>query len=167
MKFEKSDISSTESSEAIDFQKFLKDYLELEDKDVERIELLEAKNLPEHYKIQYEALGDKRLENVTIAIIPDDLWVKGSQPSESHAEKQLILFREDYFENSDEAAWTTHELAHCKKFLDSDSQEVYQRDMKTFAFEDIESEYAYPNNKAEEYTFTEQFKYLKEQGKTR
>jgi hypothetical protein len=60
-----------------------------------------------------------------------------------------------------------HELAHCQKFLDSDSALDYQKNTRTFAFPDLESEYSYPNNPVEQYTFTKQFQFLKEQGKSR
>lgn len=39
--------------------------------------------------------------------------------------------------------------------------------MQRFAFEDLETEYTYPNNPVEQFTFTKQFQYLKEQGKSR
>jgi len=39
--------------------------------------------------------------------------------------------------------------------------------MQRFAFEDLKTEYSYPNNPVEQYTFTKQFQYLKEQGKSR
>lgn len=39
--------------------------------------------------------------------------------------------------------------------------------MKQFAFEDLKSKYKYPNNQVEEFTFTRQFQYLKDNGKTR
>jgi len=149
---------------------YLKEYLDLENKNIERIKLLEAKNLPKHYQEQYEALEDNRLEHVTVALVPDDLWIKGGQPSESHAEKQLILIKESYYEslnNPDEAAWTCHELAHCKYFLDSGSPEEYQQNMQIPAFENIKTGHTYPNNKVEEYTFREQFKFLKKEGKTK
>ena len=102
-------------------------------------------------------------------VVPDDIWKK-SQPSESAGEHQLISFKESYFKNiekPDEIAWMLHELAHCKRFLDSESAQVYQKDMGTFAFEDIGSKYSYPNNKVEQYTFSKQFDYLKNQGKIR
>ncbi|MBI2641865.1 hypothetical protein HYW87_04750 [Candidatus Roizmanbacteria bacterium] len=137
---------------------------------VERIGLLRAKDLPKNYQAQHEALHDERLDGVTIAVVPDDLWGKGSQPSESSAEKQLILIKQSYFEaqeNPDEIAWLCHELAHCQNFLDSESAEAYQKNMQTFAFDDLKTEYSYPNNPVEQFTFTKQFQYLKEQGKGR
>ena len=148
----------------------LQEYLGLKEGAVERIALLKAKNLPEHYQAQREALRDERLDGVTIAVIPDDLWVKGSQPSESSAENQLILIKQSYFEaqeNPDEIAWLCHELAHCQNFLDSETPEEYQGNMQKFAFEDLKTEYSYPNNPVEQFTFTKQFQYLKEQGKGR
>jgi hypothetical protein len=150
----------------------LREYLDLKEGSVERIELLKAKNLPENYQTQREALKDQRLENVTIAIIPDDLWVKGKerQPTESHAERQLVLVKQSYYEeqkNPDEIAWMLHELAHCQNFLDSKSAEAYEKNMQTFAFEDLKTEYPYPNNPVEQATFTKQFQYLKERGESR
>ncbi len=161
------------NEETFDLKKYLKDRFELKntyaEKGLENIKLIKSKDLPEHYQKQYEALRDQRLEGVRILIVPDDMWQK-SQPSESMAEQQLISFKESYFkhiEKPDEIAWITHEFAHCKRFLDSDSPEAYQKDMQTFAFDDIKSEQSYPNNKIEEYTFTRQFEYLKNQGKTK
>jgi len=148
----------------------LQEYLGLKEGAVERVVLLKAKNLPEHYQAQREALHDERLDGVTIAVVPDDLWVKGSQPSESSAEEQLILIKQSYFEaqeNPDEIAWLCHELAHCQNFLDSESPEAYQGNMQKFAFEDLKTEYTYPNNPVEQFTFTKQFQFLKEQGKSR
>lgn len=153
-----------------DLQKYLQEYLELKEGDVERIGLSKAKDLPKNYQEQRETLNDERLDKVTIAVIPDNLWVKGSQPSESHAEKQLILVKQSYFEtqeNPDEIAWMLHELAHCQNFLDSESAESYQKGAQTFAFEDLKAEYPYPNNQVEQSTFTKQFQYLKKQGKSR
>ncbi|MBU0569715.1 hypothetical protein KKB40_02960 [Patescibacteria group bacterium] len=148
----------------------LQEYLGLKESAVERVSLLKAKNLPEQYQAQREALHDERLDGITIAVVPDDLWVKGSQPSESSAENQLILIKQSYFEaqeNPDEIAWLCHELAHCQNFLDSESPEEYQGNMQRFAFEDLKTEYTYPNNPVEQYTFTKQFQYLKAQGKSR
>lgn len=148
----------------------LREYLGLKEGDVERVSLLKAKNLPEQYQAQREALHDERLDGITIAVVPDDLWVKGSQPSESSAENQLILIKQSYFEaqeNPDEIAWLCHELAHYQNFLDSKSPEEYQDNMQKFAFDDLKTEYTYPNNPVEQYTFTKQFQYLKEQGKSR
>ncbi|MDO8668026.1 MAG: hypothetical protein Q7K35_02920 [bacterium] len=136
----------------------------------ERIKLIRAKDLSDNYQIQREALDDGRLNGVSIAIVPDDLWVKGSQPSESDAESQLILVKQSYFETQekpDEIAWLVHELAHCQNFLDSETPKDYQKNMRTFAFEDLETEDFYPNNLVEQQVFTKQFKFLKGQGKNR
>jgi len=92
---------------------------------------------------------------VKILVIPDEVWQK-SQPSESAADNQFISFKESYFkqtEKTDEIAFMIHELAHCKRYLDSDSPEAYQKDMQTFAFDDIKSEYTHPNNKVENTLF--------------
>ena len=134
------------------------------------MKLLKAKNLPKHYQTQLKAFHDKRLDNVTIAIVPDELWVKGNQPSESDAEKQLISIKQSYFEaqeNPDEIAWLSHELAHCQNFLDSESPEAYQKNMQKIAFEDLKTKYPYPNNPVEQFAFTQQFQYLKKQDKSR
>jgi hypothetical protein len=58
-------------------------------------------------------------------------------------------------------------LAHCQNFLDSESAEAYQKNMQTFAFDDLRTEYTYPNNRVEQQTFAKQFQYLKEQGRSR
>ncbi len=154
----------------IETQKYLKNYLELDDSDIERLELLKAKDLPTNYQKQFEALNDKRLGDTNIAIIPDDLWVKGGQPSESDAENNIILIKQSYFEtkeNPDEIAWMVHELTHCQTFLDSATPEDYQKNMEKFAFDDLKTEYSYPNNPVEQATFTKQFQFLKEEGKNR
>lgn len=159
-----------QATEPRQLKQHLQEYLGLKEGAVERIGLLKAKELPKNYQAQREALHDERLDGVTVAVVPDDLWVKGSQPSESSAEKQLILIKQSYFEaqeNPDEIAWLCHELAHCQNFLDSESPEEYQGNMQRFAFEDIKTEYTYPNNPVEQFTFTKQFQFLKEQGKSR
>lgn len=151
-------------------QQYLREYLNINEEFIERIRFLKAKDLPKNYQTQLFALHDKRLDSVIIAVIPDDLWVKWNQPSESSAENQLILIKQSYFEkqeNPDEITWMVHELAHCQNFLDSESAEAYQKNMQTFAFDDLKTEYSYPNNQVEHYTFTKQFQYLKEQGKSR
>lgn len=153
-----------------DMQQYLKNCLELKDESVERIELIKAKNLPKDYHKQFEALSDKRLDNINIAVVPDDLWIKGKQPSESDAENGMILIKQSYFkekEKPDEIAWMVHELAHCQAFLDSATPEDYQKNMEKFAFADLETEYSYPNNLVEQIAFTKQFQFLKEEGKNR
>lgn len=149
---------------------YLKSFLELKDGDAEKIESLKAKDLPGDYKKQLEFVNDKRLDNINIVIIPDDLWIKGKQPSESDAENNIILIKQSYFKaekKPDEIAWMTHELGHCQVFLDSKNSEDYQKKMEEFAFTDIETEYSYPNNLVEKVAFTKQFQFLKEQGKSR
>ncbi len=129
-----------------EIKKYLQEHLGLKEGAVERIGLLKAKDLPKNYQAQREALHDERLDGVTIAVVPDDLWVK-SQSSESSAENQLILIKQSYFEtqeNPDEIAWLCHELAHCQNFLDSKSPEEYQDNMQRFAFEDLKTEYHIP-----------------------
>lgn len=148
----------------------LHDYLGIKDGDVEKIVLLETRNLPPNYQAQFKAVEDERLADVTIAVVPDDLWVKGSQPSESDAENKLILIKQSYFEaqeNPDEIAWLCHELAHCQSFLDCESPEEYQAKMQKFAFPDLQTEYSYPNNPIEQVAFTKQMHYLKILGKSR
>lgn len=159
-----------QATEHREIKQHLQEYLGLKEGTVERIGLLKAKDLPENYQVQREALHDERLDRVTIAVVPDDLWVKGSQPSESSAENQLILIKQSYFEaqeNPDEIAWLCHELAHCQNLLDSESPEEYQGNMQKYAFEDLKTEYTYPNNPVEQFTFTKQFQFLKKQGKNR
>ncbi len=148
----------------------IKDLLGLDDVGLARIRLLKAVDLPESYKKQYAFLGDNRLDEVTIAVVPDDQWVKGDQPSESSADKLLILVKQSYFEASetpDQIAWLCHELAHCQELLDSASAEEYQANMQTFAFEDLKTENPYPNNPVEKATFTKQFQFLKTHGMSR
>ena len=138
---------------------------ELENK---RIESLKASQLPDNFRDQLETFNDKRLDEVTINIVPDSLWTKGEQPTESEAERQLISVKQSYFElmkSNEEIAWFIHELAHCQKFLDLKSPEDYEKGMRTFAFTDLKSDYSYPNNQVEQYAFSKQFAYLKEQGK--
>lgn len=162
------DLEQVEDQKAT--KQHLQEYLDLKEDDIERISLLKAKNLPEQYQAQREVLHDERLDSITIVVIPDDLWTKGGQPSESSGENQLILIKQSYFEsqeNPDEIAWLCHELAHCQNFLDSRSPEEYRNNMQKFAFEDLKNEYTYPNNLVEQFTFTKQFQYLKKQNKNR
>jgi len=159
-----------QESEKSEIKQYLKECFNIEKEDVDRIELLEIKNLPECYQPQREFLDDERLDEVTIAVVPDELWIKGNQPSESDVEKQLILIKQSYFEtekNPDEIAWLCHELAHCQNFFDSELPEEYQSNMRKFAFEDLKTEYSYPNNLVEQFAFTKQFNFLKGQGKSR
>lgn len=164
----------TETSESSIRQKelasYLQEYLELSIEDVERIKLISVKDLPEHYQSQLSALADVRLEDVSIAVVPDNLWVKGSQPSESSADKQLILIKQSYFEvteKPDEIAWLLHELAHCQSFIEAGSTEQYQASSEQPAFEDLHLAGTYPNNQVEKTTFTKQFQFLKNLGHSR
>lgn len=129
-----------QAPEQNEIEQHLEEYLELKEGATEKIELLKAKDLPKKYQAEREFFHDERLDKVTIAVVPDDLWTKKSQPSESSAEKQLILIKEGYFEkqeNPDEIAWLCHELAHCQNFLDTESSKEYQKNMQKFVFEDI------------------------------
>lgn len=149
---------------------YLKNCLELKDEDVEKVESLKAKNLPENYQKQLHFLQDERLNDIDVIVIPDNLWKKGKQPSESDVENNIISIKQSYFkalEKNDEIAWMTHELAHCQVFLDSASPDDYEKNSREFAFPDLESEYSYPNNMVEQVTFTKQFQFLKENAKSR
>ncbi|SRR6056297_1110442 len=164
------DLETEQAEDKKAIKQHLRECLGLKEGDAERVSLLKARNLPQQYQAQRKALHDERLDGITIAVVPDDLWVKGSQPSESIAENQLILIKQSYFEareNPDEIAWLCHELAHCQNFLDSKTPEEYQKNMQRFAFEDLKTEHTYPNNPVEQYAFIKQFQYLKERGKSR
>lgn len=65
----------------------LRESLELKDKDFEKIELILAKDLKHDFASQFQSFNDTRLNNITIAVVPDDLWIKGKQPSESRAKE--------------------------------------------------------------------------------
>lgn len=166
----KKTISSNLEIENKDIKQHLQECLDLKEGAVEKISLFKASDLPKNYQTQLKVFHDERLKNVNIAIVPDNLWIKGNQPSESSAEKQLILIKQSYFEtqkNPDEIAWLCHELAHCQNFLDSLSPDEYQDNMQKFAFKDLKTEYTYPNNLVEQFAFLKQFQYLKEHGKSR
>ena len=148
----------------------LADYLGLKTpEEAERIRFIRGADLPDTYNSQYLFLHDERLANVMIAVIPDELWVKGKVPSESSAERGLISVRASYFKGAgkdirDPSAWMTHELAHCQCYFDLDKdEEKYKNDAETPAFNDIEVD-TYPNNKIEEGAFAAQFAYLKSKG---
>lgn len=151
-------------------RQYLERYLELKEGDVERVEILKVKDLPKEYQAQRKQFNDERLDGINIIVVPDDLWLKGSQPSESNAENDIVSIKQSYFEtkeNPDEFAWMVHELAHCQNFLDSASPEAYQKNMEILAFDDLNSEHSYPNNLVEEAVFTKQFQFLKKGGKSR
>lgn len=154
-----------ESPELSNLKTHLIKYLGLKDPtQIERAEFIEAVDLPSKYQEGYDFLNDNRLANTMIAIVPDDMWIKGGQPSESHAENNLILFKESYYKGNDEIGWMVHELAHCLRFKEAEGK--YNEDSQTCAFEDIKSQYIYPNNRVEAYAFLQQFRYLKGKGKT-
>lgn len=133
--------------------------------EIEKVQLIEAVNLPSQYQKGYEFINDNALAGVMIAIVPDDMWGKGDQPSESSAENGLILFKASYFSGNDDIGWMVHELSHCQRY--QNQPDAYSKDSGIYAFDDLGSEYAYPNNKVEAFTFLQQFRYLREQGKTR
>ncbi len=148
---------------------FLREYLNLNSKSFDKVKLLNNEEIGQRYKEQYGFLEDERLKNITIAVVSDDLWHK-SQPTESNAQNHVILIKESYYNEQDledEAAWFTHELAHYQIFVEMDDVDKYEQSMKEIAFDGIESEYAYPNNIVEKYTFKKQFQYLKKEGKAR
>ncbi len=146
-------------------REFLKGYLSSENpEDIENIALIEGEKLPLQFEEQTKFLNDPRVSDTIIALIPEKLWRK-SQPSESNAENDLILFRENYWDKNDDIAWMTHELAHCLRYKDNPVK--YKKDSETFAYSDIQSKYAYPNNKVEDFTFEKQFQFLKQKGLNR
>jgi len=150
-------------------EQFLREYLSLNGENFDRIEKLNYKDLGGVYKKQYESFEDERMDNITVAVVPDDLWMK-SQPTESNALNHVILMKESYYnkkESTDEIAWLTHELAHYQFLIDLDDVDKYEQDMQELAFDDIGSEYTYPNNIVEKVAFEKQFQYLKKEGKTR
>lgn len=116
---------------------------------------IKAVNLPPQYQKGYDFINDPGLADVTIGIVPDEAWEKGDQPSESRAEQGIILFKKSYYEGNDDIGWMVHELSHCQRY--KNEPDTYQKD----------SGNTYPDNKVEAFTFSQQFKYLKEQGKTR
>jgi len=149
-------------------KRFLSEYCK--DKDIdpaeaENIPLINIENLPPQYKEQIDLLRDPRLSSTLVAVVPEKIWAKSKQPSESNAENDLVLFRADYLGSKDEIAWMSHELAHCLRFKDTPEQ--YQADSQIPAFDDVKSEHLYPNNKVEEYAFRRQFKFLKQKGLSR
>lgn len=151
-----------------EFKRYLCAYLEIES--LEKCTFLEAPHLSGFYAKQYDYFEDERLSQVMVCVVPDEIWHKGMQPSESHVPQGLILLKESYYrqeENPDEIAWLTHELAHCQKLFDSENEQEYQRDSATQAFTEIESDSTYPNNLVEKFTFTKQFSFLKESGVAR
>jgi hypothetical protein len=122
------------------------------------------KKMPKPFFHQFALFADARLDSVRVAVIPDKLWQKGSQVSESSARNSLISINEKYFSNkekSDEFGWFTHELGHCQKYFDAPKE--YDKKSEESAFPEIQS--GYPNNQVELHAFTKQFEYLKGKGK--
>ncbi|MEK7653498.1 MAG: GNAT family N-acetyltransferase [Patescibacteria group bacterium] len=119
---------------SINLQEYLAGYFQQQGiEEVPEFKILKPNELPDNYKKQFEAFDDKRLDGLRIAIVPK-LW----KPSESHADRRLIIINQEYFEdekNRDRVQWFSHEIGHCQKFLDS--PETYFKDMETPAFEDI------------------------------
>ncbi len=150
-----------------ELRRHLAAYLELKsDADAESLRFETAGGLTGDYAEQFKFMNDPRLAETMIAVVPDRLWVKGSQPSESSAERDLILVREGYLkdpakEHQDEVAWMTHELGHIQR--GKDAGERYAAESEEKAFDDIETG-TYPNNKVEEHAFGRQFAYLRSKG---
>ncbi len=141
----------------MELKKYLTEYLGLKSPEqANEIKFVSAEKLSGNHKEQYDFLLDKRLADVQIAVIPDDLWVKGDQPSESDAENNLVLFKESVFSGDDAAAWMTHEFGHCQKLKDTDVEQ-YRKD----------SEAGYPDNEVERHAFKKQFEFLKSGGVTK
>ncbi len=151
-----------------ELKRHLTGYLELRpDQSADALRFERAVDLSGEYGEQYRFLGDARLADMEIVIVPDQTWIKGSQPSESSASQGMILIREGYFrdpkkERQDETAWMTHELSHLQQSLDR-GPAGYEQAQATPAYADIGVE-TYPNNQVEEYTFRRQFDYLKAKG---
>ncbi|MFH1046698.1 MAG: hypothetical protein V1738_00180 [Patescibacteria group bacterium] len=145
-------------------KRYVQEYLGLENEAADAVELIGPESFPELYRKQFEFLNDERLKKIQLGIVPTESWHKGKQPSESHADRGLVLFSEDYFQGEDKSAWLAHELSHCAKFEDEKGSEGYQRASETPAFEDLAGEVPYPNNQVEQYAFSRQFEYLKQQG---
>jgi len=170
MNFEKNFMQNIEKErnnrvKEVEIKKHLKDYLELEEGDLASLEVLQTEKLPAQYQEQLKFLNDQRLKDVQVVVVPDKLWHKGKQPSESHASRQMVLFNQKYFETQDDSAWACHEFAHCQKYLDQPDD--YEKQMQTPAFPEIASEYNYPNNQVELFTFSKQFEFLKQKGLSR
>ncbi len=138
----------------MELKKYLVEYLGLKSPEqANEIKFVGVEKLLGSHKEQYDFLADKRLADVMVVVVPDSLWVKGSQPSESDAEKGLILFKESAYNGNDAVAWTTHELGHCQRLKDTDVAK-YQTD----------SAKGYPDNEVERHAFRKQFEYLKSKG---
>ena len=131
------------------------------------IQFVEAINLPDKYKKAYDFMHDDRLAGTMIAIVPDDAWGAKGEPSESVAQHDLILIKASYFQGNDDIGWMAHELGHCQRFKDKPDGKDYEKDMGTYAFDDLQSVATYPNNMVEAHAFLRQFQFLRESGKKR
>lgn len=148
----------------------LQDYLNLSDSQLGELDLLKVKEVGAEYHDQIKGFSDDRIKNIELVIVPDKMWHKGSQESESDPAKNLILFKKSYFENKDkpdEIAWLSHEFAHCQEFLNSINPQDYEDKMNIPAYFSINTEFTYPNNLIEREAFLRQFQFLKEKGKSR
>ena len=118
------------------FKKHLVKYWGLKDAtQIEKATFVETQNLPARHKESYDFLNDDQLAKTMIGVVPDLMWVKGHQPSESSAEHDLILVKESYYNGADEIGWMVHELAHCLRF--KEASDTYEKDSATFAFDDL------------------------------
>lgn len=131
------------------------------------IQFVEAINLPEKYKKAYDFMHDDRLAGTMIAIVPDAAWGNKGEPSESVAQHDLILIKASYFKGNDDIGWMAHELGHCQRFKDKPEGKDYEKDMGTYAFDDLQSVATYPNNMVEAHAFLRQFQFLKQEGRKR
>ncbi|MCX6779280.1 MAG: hypothetical protein NTU97_03555 [Candidatus Magasanikbacteria bacterium] len=137
-----------------DIKNLLKDYLGLNSsEEVEQIEFLSAASLQGGHQDQLNFLNDPNLSEVIIGVVPDELWIKGSQPSESMVEKGLILIKKSYFDQSDDLAWMSHELGHYQAFV-ATTTELYEQAVRS----------SYPDNEVERHAFSKQFAYLQKKG---
>jgi len=148
-----------------DLKLCLAEYLELKSpEDAERITFVRAADLSEEFGEQFRFLNDERLNEALVAVVPDELWHKGGQPSESSADRGMILFRGGYYDGEedgarDPSAWMTHELAHCQRSIDV-GDDGYNQESEMQVFDDLGPD-TYPNNRVEEQAFGRQFAYLK------
>lgn len=141
---------------------YAKNWTKIKNPDLNKIKYIEPANFPPEFKKQFDSINDSRISKAVIIVIPKDMWGKGDQPSESHAEQGAILMREDYFLSGDKFAWTAHELGHLLKH--EGAKETYEKDQEKPAFADISESIPYPNNVNELEAFTRQLQYLKSQG---
>jgi len=152
----------------LELKKYFQKHLKLNEEELASIQILEMKKLLDSYFHQLALFADARLESVRVAVIPDKLWQKGSQVSESSARNSLISINEKYFsnkENPDEFGWFTHELGHCQKYFDAPDK--YEHQSEEPAFPEMQDKSTYPNNRVELHAFSKQFEYLKGKGKAR